>query len=134
MNITIGQDLLDVFSPRETDTQDASPNATLEMENEKEDENGLKGSLTTNEHHSKQLPSFLLTNLRGFGKTGETDKPEYLEEVLSSNFVDVAVLTETWATDSTLSDLDFKDYTMFHSIRRNCKRPSGGYPFLLKNI
>ena len=80
------------------------------------------------------MPSFLLTNLRGFGKTGETEKPEYLEEVLSSNFVDVAVLTETWATDSTLSDLDFKDYTMFHSIRRNCKRPSGGVSVFVKKF
>ena len=81
----------------------------------------------------KQLPSFLLTNLRGFGLPGKSDKPEDLDFVLSSNSVDVAVLTETWATDDTISDLDFKEYTMFHSIRRKCKKPSGGVSIFIKS-
>ena len=78
------------------------------------------------------LPSLLLTNLRGFGKPGESDKPEYLETVLSLNDVDLTVLTETWATKDTLSDLNFEGYTIFHSIRQNCKRPSGGISILVK--
>ena len=80
------------------------------------------------------LPSFLLTNLCGFGKPGESDKPEYLDSVLSLNEVDVAVLTEIWATDSTIRDLDFLNYNMFHLIRQNCKKPSGGISILIKSF
>ena len=43
------------------------------------------------------------------------------------------MLTETWATDDTISDLDFEEYTMFHSIRRKCKKPSGGVSVFIKS-
>ena len=79
------------------------------------------------------LPNILLTNLQSFGKPGKTDKTSDLDCVLQLNSVDIAVFTETWATDSVLKSLDFKDYIMFHSIRKNCKRPSGGLSIFVKS-
>ena len=78
------------------------------------------------------LPSFLLTNLRGFGKSGESDKHEDLDTVLDLNNVDVAVLTETWTTEDSLNELVFDRYTMFHSVRTNCIRASGGVSIFVK--
>ena len=112
--------------PRGTDTIDTSLDETHETT-----ENDPMGSQDFQNSRSF-LPSLLLTNLRGFGKPGESDKPEYLESVLDLNNVDVTVLTETWATNDTLSDLNFEGYTMFHSTRQKCKRPSGGISILVR--
>ena len=79
------------------------------------------------------LPNILLTNLQSFGKPGKTDKTIDLDCVLQHNSVDIAVFTETWATDTMLRSLDFENYIMFHSIRKNCKRPSGGLSIFVKN-
>ena len=73
-----------------------------------------------------QLPTILLTNLQSFGKPGKTDKTTELELVLELNCIDIGVFTETWATDAALKSLDFEDYNMFHSVRNNCSRASGG--------
>ena len=79
------------------------------------------------------LPSILLTNLQSFGKPGKADKTTELELVLEINLIDIGVFTETWATDDTLKSLEFDNYTMFHSIRKNCLRPSGGISIFVEN-
>ena len=81
------------------------------------------------------LPKILLTNLRSFGKYGETDKTTDLKAVLDLNTIDIGVFTETWATDNTVDSLDntFDNYIMFHLIRSNCKRASGGVSIFVKD-
>ena len=78
------------------------------------------------------LPKILLTNLQSMGK-GRTDKTTELELVLGINNIDIGVCTETWATDTALECLDFKNYNMFHSIRSNVARASGGLSIFVKN-
>ena len=85
------------------------------------------------DQHPYELPSILLTNLQSFGKPGKTDKTTELELVLDLNDIDIAVCTETWATDATLKNLEFDEYNMFHSIRNNCSRASGGLSIFVKN-
>ena len=72
------------------------------------------------------LPSILLTNLQGLGRPGKSDKSTELELVLEFNQIDIGVFTETWATEATLNSLEFDFFTKFHSVRKNCLRPSGG--------
>ena len=84
-------------------------------------------------HLPYQLPTILLTNLQSFGKPGKTDKTTELELVLELNCIDIGVFTETWATDDALKSLDFEDYNMFHSVRNNCSRASGGLSIFVKN-
>ena len=81
------------------------------------------------------LPKILLTNLRSFGKYGETDKTTDLKAVLDLNTIDIGVFTETWATDNTIDSLvnTFDNYIMFHLIRSNCKRASGGVSIFVKD-
>ena len=79
-----------------------------------------------------ELPKILLTNLQSMGK-GRTDKTTELELVLGINNIDIGVCTETWATDTALKCLDFKNYNMFHSIRSKVSRASGGLSILVKN-
>ena len=79
------------------------------------------------------LPNTLLTNLQSFGKSGKSDKTTELELVLQLNNIDVGVFSETWATDSAIKSLEFEDYTMFHSIRDNCRRSSGGLSIFVKS-
>ena len=51
------------------------------------------------------------------------------------NQIDVGVFTETWCTEDSIESLDFCDFTMFHLIRKNCTRPSGGISiFVRKDI
>ena len=64
---------------------------------------------------------------------GRTDKTTELELVLGINNIDIGVCTETWATDTALECLDFKNYNMFHSIRSNVARASGGLSIFVKN-
>ena len=85
------------------------------------------------DQHPYELPSILLTNLQSFGKPGKTDKTTELELVLDLNDIDIAVCTETWATDATLKNLEFDEYNMFHSIQNNCSRASGGLSIFVKN-
>ena len=79
------------------------------------------------------LPNILLTNLQSFGKPGKSDKTTELELVLDLNDIDVGIFTETWATDTALNSLEFEEFTMFHSIRSNCLRASGGLSIFVKN-
>ena len=80
-----------------------------------------------------QLPSVFLTNVQSFGKSKTTDKTTESEEVLKLNCIDVAVFTETWETVDTLGNLDFSNYNMFHHIRKDCKRSSGGLSIFVKD-
>ena len=79
-------------------------------------------------HPQNCFPTILLTNLQNIGKPGHSDKTTDLCEVLRHNAIDIGVFTEMWATDAALRSLeaDFDNYIMFHSIRGNCLRPSGG--------
>ena len=81
------------------------------------------------------LPKILLTNLRSFGKYGETDKTTDLKAVLDLNNIDIGLFTETWATDNSVDSLvsTFDNYIMFHLIRSNCKRASGGVSIFVKD-
>ena len=74
-----------------------------------------------------------MSNIQSFGKTKFTDKTSELEEVLVSNFIDVGVFTETWETENTLGKLDFDQYNMFHFVRKNFKRSSGGVSIFIKD-
>ena len=95
---------------------------------------GVQGELDKScEEKHYLLPSFLLTNLQSFGQPGKADKTTELEIVLEINMIDIGVFTETWATDATLKSLDFDNYTMFHNIRKNCLRPSGGISIFVEN-
>ena len=49
------------------------------------------------------------------------------------NCIDVAVFTETWETVDTLGNLDFSNYNMFHHIRKDCKKSSGGLSIFVKD-
>ena len=80
-----------------------------------------------------ELPSILLTNLQSIGKPGKTDKTTELELVLDFNNIDIGVCTETWATDAALECLEFNEYNMFHSIRNEVSRASGGLSIFVKN-
>ena len=87
---------------------------------------------STNQHHY-ELPTILLTNLQSMGKPGKTDKTTELELVLDFNNIDIGVCTETWATDAVLECLEFNEYNMFHSIRNEFSRASGGLSIFVKN-
>ena len=80
-----------------------------------------------------ELPLILLTNVQSFGKPGKTDKTIELELVLELNNIDVGVFSETWATDTAIKSLEFDNYIMFHSIRSNCHKASGGLSIFVKN-
>ena len=112
--------------PQETDTGDISKSDTHELENQ-----NLMGQTST-QKDLEMLPSILLTNLRSYG-IGKTDKTSELDAVLNENFVDVGVFTETWATDNTLENLDIDYYNMFHLIRKNCKKSSGGLSIFVRD-
>ena len=79
------------------------------------------------------LPSILLSYVQCFGKTKFTDKTSEIEEVLKLNSIDVGVFTETWETENTLGKLDFDNYNMFHFVRKNVKRSSGGVSIFVKD-
>ena len=83
--------------------------------------------------HPYELPSILLTNLQSIGKLGKNDKSTELEIVLEVNDIDIAVCTETWATEAVLENLEFNNYNMFHSIRNKFSRASGGMSMFIKN-
>ena len=83
--------------------------------------------------HPYELPSILLTNLQSIGKLGKNDKSTELELVLDVNNIDIAVCTETWATEAVLENLEFNNYNMFHSIRNKFSRASGGLSMFIRN-
>ena len=80
------------------------------------------------------FPKILLTNLRSFGWNSAYKTTE-LEIVLKENYIDIGVFTETWASENSIESLHFDDFVMFHLLRKDCKRPSGGISiFVKKNI
>ena len=121
-----GQEKYDAILPQGTET----PGNSISVSHEDKDKD-LIGTDVPQESEAN-LPLFLLTNLRGFGKSGQSDKHEDLDAVLDLNNVDVAVLTETWTTEDSLSELVFDRYTLFHSVRKNCIRASGGISNFVK--
>ena len=121
-----GREKLDAILPREIDP----PGNNINAPHEAKDKDPMGSSVP--QKSKANLPSFLLTNLRGFGKSGKSDKHEDLDAVLDLNNVDVAVLTETWSTEDSLNELVFDRYTMFHSVRTNCIRASGGVSIFVK--
>ena len=68
----------------------------------------------------------LLSNIQSFGKSGKTDKTSELELVLKLNKVQLGIFTETWLDDNTCKHLEIQNYVMFHSVRNNALRASGG--------
>ena len=113
--------------PQETDIPGTNKNDPHVIE-----EKDLMGS-NCPQKPKPNLPSILLTNLQGFGKIGKSDKHEDLDTVLDLNNVDIAVLTETWNTDDKINELTFDKYTMYHFIRQNCIRPSGGISIFVRS-
>ena len=88
-----------------------------------------KNSLKT----SKNLPVFLLSNVQSFGSSEKKEKISETEVILKQNHVDVGVFTETWLSDDSKDRIHFNDYVMFHSIRENVLRVSGGVSILVKS-
>ena len=76
----------------------------------------------TKRHQGTRLPSFLLSNIRSFGNSEETDKSTELEALLDVNNIDIACLTETWLTDTSKNQVSFDKYTHFSMVRKNAKR------------
>ena len=95
-------------------------------------DNSIRTSPVSTCNSLQPFPKILLTNLRSFGN-GYADKTTELEQVLVLNSIDVGVFTETWATENSVESLEFNDYTLFHLIRQNCIRPSGGISIFIKN-
>ena len=137
LNIMIGQGKLSVFLP-----QKIKITSTSNMSAHEKQKNHLMGphnaqfqkSIGNSNSVLKPtsdlkvpifLPKILLTNLRSFGKYGETDKTTDLKAVLDLNTIDIGVFTETWATDNTVDSLD--------NTFDNCKRASGGVSIFVKD-
>ena len=95
--------------------------------NSKDSSNQISNAQTLSKLDTdKLLPVVLLANVQSFGKTDKTGKTSELELVLQLNNVQVGVFTETWLNDITSQQLQFNSYSMFHSVRTNTKRASGG--------
>ena len=94
----------------------------------------ISNNLDSEPSRHNVFPNILLANIRSFGK-GDKEKSSELDLVLKMNQIDVGVFTETWNTEDSIESLDFCDFTMFHLIRKNCTRPSGGISiFVRKDI
>ena len=69
-----------------------------------------------------RFPIALLTNIRG----GFTAKLDELQQLLVSNNVDIAVITETWLHEDIKSDiLELPDYTLYRLDRRDGRQGGG---------
>ena len=69
-----------------------------------------------------QFPIALPTNIHG----GFLTKLDELQQLLVSNNVDIAVITETWLHDDIKSDiLELPDYTMYRLDRRDGRQGEG---------
>ena len=79
------------------------------------------------------LPVVLLSNIQSFGKSGKTDKTIELELVLKLNKVQLGIFTETWLDEKTCQHLDIENYVMFHSIRSQALKASGGVSVFVKD-
>ena len=83
------------------------------------------------QHQGTRLPSFLLSNIRSFGNSEETDKSTEIEALLDVNDIDIACLTETWLTNISKNQVSFDKYTHFSMVRKNAKCASGGVSILI---
>ena len=90
-----------------------------------------KKAITTDPVDMKKLPIFLLGNIQSFGTSAKTDKTTEIESVLELNQVDIGIFTETWLSNSTKDSIKFNGYNMFHLIRENVLRASGGISILV---
>ena len=74
----------------------------------------------------KRLPVFLLGNIQSFGNSARTDKTTEIEGLLEENQVEIGTFTETWLSNDTRDSIKFNGYNIFHLIRENVLRVSGG--------
>ena len=83
-----------------------------------------------------RLPKLLLCNIQSFSNSNvKADKTSETEEVLNMNNIDICVFTETWLSEMTKDQLKFSEYIMFHAVRKNFLRASGGVSiFVERNI
>ena len=92
-----------------------------------------KKTIITDPVDIKKLPIFLLGNIQSFGASAITDKTTEIESVLELNQVDIGIFTETWLSNSTRDSIKFNGYNMFHLIRENVLRASGGISILVNS-
>ena len=82
---------------------------------------------------NRKLPIFLLSNIRSFGNSENTDKTIEIEAILNLNNIDIACLTETWLNETTRDSVSINNYENFHLVRKNTQRSSGGVSILVKD-
>ena len=124
-----GRGKLDVFSPQIHQVVEGSTDFTHKTY--KTDSNMNNEILKTDCSVKMFLPKILMSNIRSFG-WNDSHKLSEIENVLSVNDIEIAVFTETWASDERIEALKFVDYNMFHLIRKNCKKASGGISILTR--
>ena len=104
--------------------------------------NSMKSSSEKNKNNENitkktaELPTLLLCNIQSFSnKNKKKDKTSEAEEELNINDIDICVFTETWLSEISKDELKFKRFVMFHSVRKNVLRVSGGVSiFVERNI
>ena len=87
----------------------------------------VKEKSEENKNGETRLPKLLLCNIQSFSNNNiKADKTSETEEVLNMNEIDICVFTETWLSEVTKDQLKFSEYFMFHAVRKNFLRASGG--------
>ena len=80
------------------------------------------------------LPKLLLCNIRSFSNNNvKADKTSETEEVLNINEIDICVFTETWLSENSKDQLRFSKYMMFHTVRKNALKASGGVSIFVES-